>query len=79
MRSRMFAPVSLELRFQENLIKLMKAKDLGPCQIARQSGVRMSIIRDWLDGSTPRDLVGLKRVAQLFGISLDDLLFGQFI
>ncbi len=45
-------------------------------KLSEITGVPVSTLNQWANGSRPRDLHGLARVAQVFGMTLEELLFG---
>lgn len=54
----------------------LKSKGISAAELARLSGVPKQSISDWLAGTSPRNIEQIKRVANVFEISLDQLLFG---
>lgn len=46
-------------------------------RLSEMTGVPVSTLNQWANGSRPRDLHGLARVAQVFGMTLEELLFGS--
>ena len=46
-------------------------------ELARRSGVSKQTISDWTAGIQPRSIPQVKKIADVFGVSLDSLLFGQ--
>lgn len=69
----MIQKVNLKRQLQFYLNK----HDMSASQLAREAGVPKSSVGDWLAGSNPRDVRQIKRVADVFGVSLDNLMFGD--
>lgn len=59
--------------FKENLIQLRKYKGLTQEQLAEKIGVTRQAIAKWEAGDTVPDLDKCKTLAEIFGVSLDDL------
>lgn len=59
------------------LKKLLKEKDITASQLSRSSGVPVQTISNWLSGQSPRSITQLKTVADLLGVDLDYLCFGE--
>ena len=45
-------------------------------QLSRLTGVAQTTLSEWLAGSTPKDLRKVKKVADHFEITIDELCFG---
>lgn len=45
--------------------------------LSRVSGVPKATLSDWIKGTSPRNLVQLKKVASAFKTSIDELCFGS--
>jgi transcriptional regulator with XRE-family HTH domain len=59
-------------------IKLyLDEKSITASELARNSGVPKQSISDWLAGSNPRDIRQVKKVADVFNVSVDHLVFGD--
>ena len=59
--------------FKDNLIHLRKIKQLTQEDVADKIGVTRQSIAKWESGETVPDLDKCRLVAELFGVSLDDL------
>lgn len=59
--------------FKDNLIHLRKCKQMTQEDIAEHIGVTRQSIAKWESGETVPDLDKCRRLAELFGVSLDDL------
>lgn len=59
--------------FKDNLIQLRKFNRLTQEQLAEKIGVTRQAIAKWEAGDTVPDLDKCKALAEIFGVSLDDL------
>lgn len=65
------------MRLKENLEHLLKSKDMTVASLGRLSSVPKTTISDWLAGTMPKDLKAVKRVSDVFGLSIDTMVFGD--
>jgi transcriptional regulator with XRE-family HTH domain len=49
---------------------------MSVAQLSRKAAVPKNTLFNWLSGLKPKDVVQVKRVAEVLGVSLDYLLFG---
>ena len=59
-----------------NLNELIHSKSITMAQLSRETGIPPQTLNNWMAGQEPRGLNKLKRVADYFEISLDQLCFG---
>lgn len=59
--------------FKDNLIQLRKLRQLTQENIAEKVGVSRQAVAKWESGETVPDLDKCRIIADLFGVSLDDL------
>lgn len=59
--------------FKDNLVSLRKLKRLSQEQLAEQVGVSRQALAKWESGETTPDLEHCRRLAEVFGVTLDDL------
>ena len=59
--------------FSDNLIHLRKLHQMTQEQVAEKVGVTRQSVAKWEAGETAPDLDKCKRLSDLFGVSLDDL------
>ncbi len=59
--------------FNENLVRLRKINQMTQEDIAEAVGVSRQAVAKWESGETIPDLEKCKLLAELFGVSLDDL------
>lgn len=56
---------------------LMAERKLSIADVARMAGVSKSVAGDWLSGTTPADLLAVKRLADELGVSMAFLVTGE--
>lgn len=66
---------SMNLKFQ--LEYYLQHHGITPTMLARLAGVPRQNISNWLMNQKPKDVEQVKRVANVFQVSLDHLLFGN--
>ena len=59
--------------FKDNLLGLRKQKRMTQEELAEKLGVTRQAIAKWESGDTVPDLERCKQIADIFGVSLDDL------
>jgi transcriptional regulator with XRE-family HTH domain len=52
-------------------------REMSAAQLAKKASVPKQSLSGWLAGSNPRDVRQVKRVAEVLGVSVDHLLFGD--
>ncbi|MBI4402898.1 MAG: helix-turn-helix transcriptional regulator [Deltaproteobacteria bacterium] len=65
------------IRLKEQLRFYLERGMMTAAELARKTGVPKQSLSDWLSGAQPRKLLHLKRVADLLGVSVDHLCFGE--
>jgi PAS domain S-box-containing protein len=65
------------VNFRHQLLHLLKIRKMTAAELARRSQVSKQSISNWLAGVQPRSIPEIKKVADVFGVSLDVLCFGQ--
>ena len=55
----------------------LKASNITASDLSRMTGIPKQSISDWLGGSSPRDITLIKKIADVFSVSLDHLFFGE--
>lgn len=66
-----------EIQLRTTLRSLLQARGLSQREFARLVGVPASTVDSWLAGTTPQDLVAVKRGAKILGVTIAYLLFGE--
>lgn len=64
------------MAFSENLIRERRARNLSQEKLAELVGVSRQTVSQWENGYTEPDLTRLRRLAELFDLSLDELVEG---
>lgn len=64
-----------QLVLKQNLKSLLATKGVTASHLARAVGVPKQTISGWLGGQMPKDLSQVKRVAQYFDVTVDELCF----
>ena len=59
--------------FSDNLIQLRKLKDMTQEDVAEELGVSRQAVAKWESGETIPDLEKCRQLADIFGVTLDDL------
>ncbi len=59
--------------FKDNLVCLRKMKQMTQEDVAERVGVTRQAVAKWESGETTPDLYKCKSLAELFGVTLDDL------
>lgn len=65
-----------QMKLDKNLKKMMESKKLSLKNLSDHVGVPSSTIHGWLNGAAPKSLVDLKKIADFFKVSIDELCFG---
>lgn len=63
------------MKLKACLIRLLEIHDMTAASLSRKSGVPKQTISDWLAGRKPRDLEQVRKVAQVFQMTVDELCF----
>ncbi|MGE0761854.1 MAG: helix-turn-helix transcriptional regulator [Bdellovibrionales bacterium] len=67
--------MALTLRNQLKL--LLERHEMTAAQLSRKSGVSQQVLSIWLRGGEPKKMNQVKKVADVFGVSVDQLCFGN--
>jgi transcriptional regulator with XRE-family HTH domain len=65
------------MNLKKQLKAYLQATNMSASELSRITGVPKQSISDWLAGSNPRDVRLVKKVADVFSVSLDHLFFGD--
>jgi transcriptional regulator with XRE-family HTH domain len=65
--------------FKDNLQRLVKEEGMTMAQLGRAIKIAPQTLNNWVAGQEPRSLEKVKRVADYFEISMDELCFNQNI
>lgn len=66
-----------EIKLAKNLNKLAREKNLKISTIAYKVGMSQSTLHSYFNGVEPKSMVALKKVADYFDVSIDELIFGD--
>lgn len=67
--------INMRLKYQLRLY--LEKRKLTASQLARIAKVPKQSVSDWMGGTIPRNLKHVKSIAEVLGVSLDVLLFGE--
>lgn len=65
------------MNFKKQLKIYLDKRGLSASDLSRISGVPKQSISDWLGGSSPRNILNVKKVADALLVSIDHLVFGD--
>jgi transcriptional regulator with XRE-family HTH domain len=66
----------MNIILSKKLKSLIRENDLTVAQLSRATRVPAQTLNNWLAGLEPRSIQQVKRVADHFGLSLDELTYG---
>lgn len=66
-----------EIKLDRNLQKLIRGRAMTVKGLARKTDVKQATLHGYIYGNKPRNLHALVRLAQFFGISLDELILSH--
>lgn len=66
-----------KIRLAENLSQLMKQKRTTISSVSRQAGINKSTVHNYLNGVMPSGIIGLQNLADFFGVTTDQLVYGD--
>ena len=66
-----------EIRIRETLSKQLKERNLSISSAARQAGISKGTVHNYANGVIPKSISNLKALADLFDISLVELILGK--
>ena len=66
-----------DMKLKSNLRDVLYKREMSASELARATKLPKQTINDWLNGSSPKNLNQLKIVADYFGVSIDQLVFGE--
>jgi transcriptional regulator with XRE-family HTH domain len=64
------------MRLKQQLEHLLAQHNMNPTQLSRKANVPRQTVGNWLTGQSPKNFDQVKRVADLFNVTLDHLLYG---
>jgi len=66
-----------QLLFSEKLKYYLKKNNYSLKELSEKIEVPISTVHGWINGVPPKNLVTIKRIALIFGISVDEMCFGS--
>jgi transcriptional regulator with XRE-family HTH domain len=75
--SRMKPIAELVINLKKQLRFYLDQRGMSAAQLAKKAEVPKQSLSGWLGGSNPRDVRQIKRVADVLGITVDNLMFGE--
>lgn len=67
----------MDMRIARNIKNHISAEKLSLSDFAKKVHIPASTLHGWLNGATPKNIQDIKKVADYFGISVDELCFGE--
>ncbi len=65
--------------FSEKLKFYLKQNNLNLKEFSEKIEVPVSTVHGWINGVPPRNIITLKRISSLLGISLEEMCFGPIL
>ncbi|MEY4065932.1 MAG: hypothetical protein RIR26_2140 [Pseudomonadota bacterium] len=65
------------ISFGKNLSKVMKIRNLRIQDVAEMAQVSKSVVHAWTTGTSPRDLLAVRRLSDALQIPFSELVFGE--
>lgn len=66
-----------KIKFSENLEKLMKDQEFTVTSLASRVGMNKSTLHNYCNGVVPRNVLKIKELADVLGVPVGDLIFGD--
>ena len=63
------------MKFSENLKKAMLEHKISQKKLSTKVGLPVSTLHGWLNGVAPKNIQDIKKVAGIFGMTIDQLCF----
>ena len=65
------------ISFGKNLSRIMKSRNLRIQDVADMAQVSKSVVHAWTTGTSPRDLLAVRRLSDALQIQFSELVFGE--
>ncbi|TXH50277.1 MAG: XRE family transcriptional regulator [Desulfurellales bacterium] len=76
--SQSYLPTMMELMKLRQVLRMeLERRGWSLAELSRRSRVPKATVADWAAGRQPRDVAALKRVADVLGLTVDELCFGR--
>ena len=69
--------INIVMKFSNNLNQYLKSNNLSLKELAKRLDVPPSTVHGWVNGIPPKNILTLKKIAEVFGCTIDDLCFGD--
>jgi predicted transcriptional regulator len=69
----------MTIKLSANLKKLLNENDLTVAQLSRASKIPPQTLHNWLHGQEPKNFLQIKKLANHFEMSVDELVYGERI
>jgi transcriptional regulator with XRE-family HTH domain len=66
-----------EMKFAKQLKLYLDKRRMTAAHLSRLTGIARQVLCDWMAGAKPRDIAQVKKIADVFGTSVDHLCFGE--
>lgn len=70
------SPRIFRMNLKSQLKFHLSLRSMTQSELARKAGVSKQVLSLWMGGAKPKNIDQIKRVADVFGVSVDNLLFG---
>lgn len=67
----------MSMQLSENLKRLIEERNLQVSQLASVLEIPNSTLHGWLNGVPPKNIIELKKISSYFGLTVDELCFGE--
>lgn len=67
----------MTIKLDSTLKRLLKDNNLTATQLARATKVPVQSIHNWIHGQNPRSFEQIKKIADYFQITVDELVYGS--
>ncbi|MCB9094710.1 MAG: helix-turn-helix transcriptional regulator [Halobacteriovoraceae bacterium] len=65
------------MKLSKNLSFYLESTKTNTSELAKATGIPVSTLHGWLNGVDPKNLTQLKKVAQFFQLTIDELCFNE--
>lgn len=66
----------MTIKLNTTLKRLLKDNDLTVAQLSRATKVPVQTIHNWIHGQDPRSFLQIKKIADFFKLTVDELVYG---
>lgn len=66
----------MTIKLNATLKKLLKDNDMTVAQLSRATKVPVQTIHNWIHGQDPRSFLQIKKIADFFKLTVDELVYG---